>query len=115
MSNAFLAELDADIHIALADPGMADFGTYRATAAGEPFAGSVACMVDRGSQLYGSQQQAGTGEIFITVFRQPGLSVVANGVIDIDGERFRLSRLEDSDESMQRWAAVLLGPTPVAP
>lgn len=113
MSNAWLADFDAIAHSAFADAGIADTGTYRATAVAAPFAQPIRCMVDRSAQQFGTQQQAGTGEVLITLIREPGLRFAAGGLIDIAGERFRLSRPTDlDDESAQQWAVVSLGAVP---
>lgn len=113
MSNARLASLDARVHRAFASRGMADTGTYRATAVAAPFASPIRCMVDRSAQQFGTQQQAGTVEVVVTLIREPGLRFAAGGLIDIDGERFRLSRPTDlDDESAQQWAVVSLGAVP---
>ena len=113
MSNAFLAELDAIAHSMFADAGAADLGEYRVTAMAAPFASPIRCMVDRSAQQFGTQQQAGTVEVVITLIREPGLRFAVGGLIDINGERFRLSRpTELDDESAQQWAVVSLGAVP---
>lgn len=110
MSNARLANLDARLHHAFASVGLADIGSYRASTAAVSV--GVRCMVDRASQQFGSQQQAGSGETFITLLHQPGVTFAPQGLIDVAGERFRLSRADDLDESAQRWAVVSLGAVP---
>jgi hypothetical protein len=113
MSNAALSDLDAELHEAFAAEGWADTAVYRATAVAAPFARPIRCMVDRRAQQLGTQQQAGTVEVLVTLIREPGLRFAVGGLIDIAGERFRLSRpTEVDDESAQQWAVVYQGAVP---
>lgn len=113
MSNARLAAMDARLHRRFAAAGMADTGTYRASAVAVPFAAPIRCMVDRSAQQFGTQQQGGGVEVLVTLIREPGLRFAAGALIDISGERFRLSRPTDlDDESAQQWAVVSLGAVP---
>jgi hypothetical protein len=113
MSNAWLAEFDDVAHGLMADIGIADTGTYRTSAVAVPFAAPIRCMVDRSAQQFGTQQQGGGVEVLVTLIREPGLRFAAGALIDIAGERFRLSRPTDlDDESAQQWAVVSLGAVP---
>lgn len=99
---AFLADLDADLHIALADAGMADTGTY--TAPGAARIDGVRMYVDKGVQDMGTSTTQRGPRVLVTLLRADVATPVRNAVVELDGERWRLvSPTENVDDGVAEW------------
>lgn len=112
MSNAWLADFDAIAHSAFADAGIADAGTYRATAVAAPFAQPVQCMVDRARATQGFNERGSYTDDTLRVIKQAGLVLAKGGLLDIGSERFELRAILEEDESAVLWSVVKPRPVP---
>ena len=101
---AFLADLDADLHIALADAGMADTGTYTAPASG---ALPVSCRayVDNNLARLGEYGETYGATAIITLLRADVAAPAAGGVVSVDGSSYTLRQPLDADDGISVWIA----------
>lgn len=101
---AFLADLDADLHIALADAGMADTGTYTAPGLG---ATPVPCRAYVDKSLHSTGEYAPTfgPQVTASILRADVAAPAVGGTLAIDGETFALDAPDDSrsDDGISVW------------
>lgn len=101
---AFLADLDADLHIALADAGMADTGTYTAPGVG---ATPVPCRAYIDKSLHSTGEYAPTfgPQVTASILRADVAAPAVGGTLKIDGETFALDAPDDSrsDDGISVW------------
>ena len=97
-----LRALDARIHGAMLRDGLAGEGTYTAPA-GSPV--PVRCFVNRGLAEAGEYAPTFGARITVDLFRADVATPEVGGVVDVDGEQFRLTTPDTtlSDESLTRW------------
>lgn len=101
-----LRELDAEIHGALSEAGFADQATYVAPDAVRGTAAQTcAVYIDRDVQLYGDLNQVVARRTQITVLRAD-LTPARNGVLVIDGLRYRLVDLVSEDDGITVWIGI---------
>lgn len=107
---AALAQMDADLHAALADAGMADTGAYTPPAP-KPLPGdyeppapiAVRCYVDRDIQRSGQAGQV-VGRADEVGLLLADLSAPAKGgTLVVDGQTLVLDRETGNDGSVSRW------------
>lgn len=99
----FLAEFDRAALRAFADAGIADADAVYTPRGGGP---GVTCsvMVDRGTQAYGDDPMpVAVYEVVISLFRAQIVGE-KEGVVEVDGERYRLTDKLSDDGSRVRWA-----------
>lgn len=98
----FLQELDADMHEAFADAGIADAGSYTAPGDGAP---TQPCRVyvNRDILVYGSVGEIIGARTEVVVLRADIEQPVQKALLAIDGELFKLGQQIGQDESMTRW------------
>ena len=99
----FLAEFDRAALRAFVDAGIADADAVYTPGDGGPV---VPCsvMVDRGTQAYGDDPMpVAAYQVVISLFRA---QVVGDreGIVEVDGERYRLTDKLSDDGSRVRWA-----------
>jgi len=99
-----LAALDADIHAAFLDAGLADVGEYWPPGAlldapGMP----VRVYVDRDIQTMGEVRQVRAGRIEVGYVLAPGLVPEQGGLLLVDGERFENANPISDDGSVSLW------------
>ena len=99
-----LAELDADLHEAFADAGLADEGTYTAPGVG---AVPVPCRVyvDKASQLAGDYAATYGPRTVITLLRADVPAPAEGGIVNVDGETFALRSRIEADDGITSWVA----------
>lgn len=109
---ASLAQLDADIHAAMLDAGMADEGTYTPPVpAGadpdDPPPAAVACLlyVDRGVQTMGDYGSVLGRRTVVTLVADGLPGIEQGGIVAADGETFRLEARTNvlNDGSLEQW------------
>jgi hypothetical protein len=100
---AFLAELDADLHGAFADAGMADIGAYTAPDA-EPTEDPlpVRVYVDRNVQTIGEFNQIAANRTEVSYVRAD-VAPVKGARLVVDGETFINVEVVSDDGSLSRW------------
>ncbi|MBN4937330.1 hypothetical protein JY409_04640 [Stenotrophomonas maltophilia] len=100
---AFLAEFDRAALGAFVGAGIADADAVYTPRDGGP---GVPCsvLVDRGTQAFGDElMPVAAYEVVISLFRS---QVVGDreGIVEVDGERYRLTDKLSDDGSRVRWA-----------
>lgn len=96
---AFLAALDADLHAAFSDSGMADTGTYTAPG-GAPQAG-VRVYVD--SSLQNAFDAAYGPRTTVTLLRADVADPVRGAALVVDGRTYLLDAPQDADDGVTVW------------
>lgn len=100
---AFLREFDGAVMAAFASAGLADSGAVYTPRGGGP---GVSCsvIVDRGIQAYGDDPMpVAAYEVVISLFRAEVVGE-RDAVVEVDGERYRLTDKLSDDGSRVRWA-----------
>lgn len=112
MSRAALQSLDADIHAALAESGLADTGLYLPPgAAPGATATPVRCYLTRDAEFYGELGQVAGRRDQITVLRAD-ITPERKGTIALDGELYELPALVTADDGVTVWQARSIGVAP---
>lgn len=101
-----LRELDADLHAAFADTGLAGVAEYRSK--GVPFdavatATGVRVFVDRDVQVLGDVGQILARHDQVGVLRDDVDAPQKGGTVVVDGERFELVEPVGRDDSKTTW------------
>lgn len=102
---AFLSDFDADLHMALAESGLADVGTYTAPTTGA-VAVPVRAYVDKGVRTFGEYAQTYAGDVTVTMLRADVPDPAEGGIVAIDGGTYTLRTPIDSDDGITVWGAV---------
>ena len=99
---AAIAAMDARLHAALADAGLADTGTYTAPT---PGAVPVTCRayVDKGVTTVGEYAVSYSFTATVTILRADVGDPREGGIVAIDGSSYTLRQLIDSDEGITVW------------
>ena len=102
----FIRALDADIHMALYESGLADMAEYYPPAAA-PGTAPTPCgvFVDRDVVIYGEFNQVAGKRTQISVLRAD-LTPLRNGVLVIDSERYRLVDIVSEDDGITVWVGI---------
>lgn len=100
---AALAAMDARLHAALADAGLADTGTYTAPG-GLPVPARV--YVDKSIATMGEYAPTYGLTATVTILRADVADPREGGVVAVDGESFTLRQLLDSDDGIAVWGCV---------
>jgi hypothetical protein len=101
---AFLQQIDADIHAALAEAGMADTGTY--TAPGELSEPVPArCYVNKSGQSAGEYAPTFGARITIDILREDVPAPQVGATVIVDGDTFVLEApvVERRDDGLTGW------------
>lgn len=97
-----IADMDARLHRAFTNAGLAGTGTY--TAPNQQPLGNVRVYVDKGAQEMGSYSQRVGPQVTITLLRADVPQPMKNAIVDVDGERWRLvSPTDDADDGITKW------------
>lgn len=107
MSNSALAGIDAALHLALADSGMADSGTYRAPPANVPV--PVRVYVDRGTTTVGESAQLSAAQTTLSLLREDVAAPVPGALVEVGGELFELDVRLTQDEGISTWFVIERG------
>lgn len=101
---AALADMDADLHAAFADAGLADRGLYLpANAAPDALPIVVDVYVDRDIQTLGDVRQAMSGRVEVAYVLSPLFKPAQGGVLVVDGDRYENAAAISDDGSISRW------------
>lgn len=103
MANSALAAMDAALHAALADSGLADAGAYTAPA-GSPVA--VRCYVDEAVQQIGDYGQAVAAQDVVTLLRADVSAPVSGAALVVDGKNYKLDKRQSEDSSISVWSVI---------
>lgn len=99
-----LAGMDADLHAAFLDAGLADLGLYWPPGALLDAPGMPARVyVDRDTQTLGDVRQVRAGRVEVAYVLAPGLNPEQGGLLLVDGERFENASLLSDNGSTSRW------------
>jgi hypothetical protein len=98
-----LAAIDADLHAAFLDAGLADVGDYTAPDAA-PGADPVACRVyiDRDSEIRGETRQFPGGRVEVG-YVLADVTPAKNGRLSVDNSLYINDELVSNDGSLARW------------
>lgn len=98
-----LREMDADLHSAFQDVGLAEIGDYWPPDAG-PDASATLCRVyvDRGIQVFGEFGQI-TGRRDEIAFLLEDVTPRGKGTVTVDGVSYVLGEKVSENESASRW------------
>ncbi|WP_153164286.1 head-tail joining protein [Stenotrophomonas nematodicola] len=101
---AFLAAFDAAVVGSFKGAGLADAALYFAPAA--PQGAGVACdvMIDRGVQGWGDDPMPVAADSITVRFQRAQVVPEMGGILDVDGDRYRVGELLNDDGSMIRRA-----------
>lgn len=99
---AAIAAIDARLHAALADAGLADTGTYTAPGVG---ATPVTCRAyaDKGVTTVGEYAVSYSFTATVTILRADVADPREGGIVAIDGSSYTLRQLIDSDDGITVW------------
>lgn len=99
--SAFLRDFDAAAFTALADCGLADAATYRAT----PSAAPVDCtvLVDRDVRDFGDDVAPVSTAYTRVIFQRGQVQPARGGIVSIEGVDYVLADRISEDESASRW------------
>lgn len=101
---AALAQMDADLHAAFADAGLADRGLYWPPDADADFAPFDADVyVDRDIQTLGDVRQAVSGRVEVGYVVSPLFKPEQGGRLLVDGDRYENATVISDDGSISRW------------
>jgi len=101
---AALAELDAELHAAFVDAGLADRGQYwPPNAASDALAIDVDVYVDRDIQTLGDVRQAVSNRVEVAYVLSPLFKPVQGGLLVVDGDRYENAAAISDDGSISRW------------
>lgn len=101
---AALAEMDADLHAAFADAGLADRGLYwPPSPAPDTLPVEVDVYVDRDIQTLGDVRQAVSNRVEVAYVLSPLFKPVQGGVLVVDGDRYENAAAISDDGSISRW------------
>lgn len=101
---AFLQAFDQTAIGSLMDAGMADAAQYTAEAGGAAISCEV--MVDRGTQVWGDDgTPVAFGEISVA-FQRAQVVPEKGGIVEVDGDTYRLTDKLKDDASLVRWLVV---------
>lgn len=98
---AFLRDFDAAAFAALADCGLADAATYRATAAAAPVDCTV--LVDRDVRDFGDDVAPVSTAYTRVIFQRIQVQPVRGGIVTIEGVDYELADRIGEDEAASRW------------
>ena len=102
---AFLRELDADLHEAMADAGMADEGMYTPPNAAPDFIPiPVRCYVDRGLLVQSTSGHTATRRTEIGLLKED-VSPRREAIVVVDGDTFKLESPVELSANITRQAA----------
>ena len=97
---AFLQELDADLHAAFADAGIAETAFYTDATI---IAKSCRVYVNRDAQTTGEFGEVSGPRVVCEIFRADVASPKAGATLILDDESFVLDAKFSEDESLSRW------------